>query len=120
MKSGKVIAVDEQSFRAEVLESDRPVLVDVGARWCPPCRALEPIVEAIAAEYEGRLKVVALDSDESPALCARYGLRANPTLILIDRGQEITRHVGLLNRQRVIALFAEHLARRAAPTAPPS
>ncbi len=119
MKSGKVIAVDEQSFRAEVLESDRPVLVDIGARWCPPCRALEPIVESIAAEYEDRLKVVSLDSDACPALCARYGLRANPTLILIDRGQEITRHVGLLNRQRVIALFADHLDRRAAPAAAP-
>lgn len=117
MKSGKVIAVDEQSFRAEVLESDRPVLVDVGAQWCPPCRALEPIVDSIAVDYEGRLKVVSLDSDASPALCARYGLRANPTLILIDRGQEITRHVGLLNRQRVIALFADHLDRRAAPVA---
>ncbi len=115
MKSEKVIAVDEQSFRAEVLEADRPVLVDVGARWCPPCRALEPIVAAIAAEFEDRLKVVALDSDASPALCARYGIRANPTLILIHRGQEITRHVGFMNRQRVIALFAEHLEPKAAP-----
>jgi thioredoxin len=116
MKSDHVLAVDATTFQAEVLESALPVLVDVGATWCPPCRALEPIVESVAAEYQGRLKVVAVNSDASPALCARYGLRANPTLILFNRGQEITRHVGLLNRQRLIALFADRVELGSATT----
>jgi thioredoxin 1 len=110
MKSDKVIPVDEQSFRAEVLESTGPVLVDVGAQWCPPCRALEPIVAAIAAEYEGRLKVVAVDSDQCPTLGASLGIRANPTLIVFDGGREIRRHVGLTSRPKVVALFADRLA----------
>ena len=109
MKSDKVIPVDEQSFRAEVLESTRPVLVDVGAQWCPPCRALEPIVAGIAAEYDGRIKVVAIDSDQCPDLGARLGIRANPTLIVFDGGREIRRHVGLTSRPKVIALFADRL-----------
>lgn len=110
MKSSNVIAVDEQNFHAEVLESTCPVLVDVGAEWCSPCRALEPVVASIAAEYEGRLKVVALDSDHSPQLAVRYGIRANPTLIVFDGGREITRRVGLTSRPKVIALFADRLA----------
>lgn len=109
MESSKVVSVDEQSFHAEVLESTRPVLVDVGARWCPPCRALEPIVAAIAAEYEGRLKVVAIDSDQSPELAARLGIRANPTLIVFDGGREIRRHVGLTSRPKVVAMFADRI-----------
>lgn len=83
------------------------MLVDVGARWCPPCRALEPIVAAIAAEYEGRLKVVAIDSDQCPDLGARPGIRANPTLIVLDGGREIRRHVGLTSRPKVVAMFAD-------------
>lgn len=81
----------------------------MGARWCPPCRALEPIIAAIAAEYEGRLKVVAVDSDPSPELAARHGIRANPTLIVFDGGREITRRVGFASREKVIALFADRL-----------
>jgi thioredoxin 1 len=116
MKSSHVTPVDERNFQAEVLESTLPVLVDVGARWCPPCRALEPIVDAIAAEYDGRLKVVAIDSDNSPDLGARLGIRANPTLIVFDGGREITRRVGLTTRPKVIAMFADRLGQMGAAT----
>lgn len=109
MKSSHVLPVDDHDFQSQVLESTCPVLVDVGAQWCPPCRALEPIVAAIAAEYDGRLKVVAIDSDASPGLGARLGIRANPTLLVFDGGREIRRHVGLTTRPKVIALFADRL-----------
>jgi thioredoxin 1 len=119
MKSSHVIPVDERNFQAEVLASTLPVLVDVGARWCPPCRALEPIVDAIAAEYDGRLQVVAIDSDASPDLGARLGIRANPTLIVFHGGKEIRRHVGLTNRQKVMALFADRLVEAGLSSAAP-
>src|SRR4051812_23068143 len=101
MESSEIIAVDEQSFRAEVLEESRPVLLDFGARWCQPCKALTPIAASIAAEYTGRLKVVAIDADDCPELAARYRVRAMPTLIVIDRGQEVRRHVGVTSKQKV-------------------
>ena len=75
----------------------------------PLLHRLEPIVAAIAAQYEGRLKVVAIDSNSSPRLAAAHGIRANPTLIVFHGGKEIRRHVGLTSRPKVIALFAERL-----------
>src|SRR4051794_17177811 len=109
MESPLVQSVDDGSFRPEVLETALPVLVDIGAEWCPPCRALEPAVEAAARAYAGRLKVVTLDADKSPATAVQYGVRAMPTIILLRGGREVARHVGSMPRARLLEWLAPHV-----------
>jgi thioredoxin 1 len=109
MHANGIVHVDQRNFQAEVLGSERPVLLDFGAAWCGPCRALAPIAASIAEEYAGRLKVATIDADDSPEIVARYGVRAMPTLIVMEGGREVRRHVGLLSRQRLIALFEDRL-----------
>jgi len=82
-------------FEATVLQADKPVLVDFYADWCPPCRALQPILKELASEYEGRLEVVKVNVDHSAALASRYQVRRIPNVILFYRGQQVERWVGL-------------------------
>jgi len=89
------LAVGGDTFEAEVLAADQPVLVDFWATWCPPCRALAPTIEALGRQYQGRLKVVKVDTDRAPDLSARYGVQSIPTVILFHGGREVTRLVGL-------------------------
>ncbi len=95
-------AVTDHTFQAEVLEAERPVLVDFGADWCPPCRAIAPVLEAIAAERDD-LRILTLDTDRNTATAARYGVQGLPTLILFRNGQEAARIVGALPKARLIA-----------------
>jgi thioredoxin 1 len=88
-------SIDEHDFDRDVLLSASPVLVDFTAPWCAPCRALSPILARLASEARGRLKVVAVDGDAFPAVAARFGVRAFPTVILFAGGKEIGRRVGL-------------------------
>ena len=86
--------VDDQTFQAEVLESDVPVLVDFYATWCGPCKTLEPIVTELAGEYEGRAKVVKVDIDQAPGIASSHGIMAVPTLILFKDGAEAQKMTG--------------------------
>ena len=104
-----MIPVDDANFRAEVLGAREAVLVKVSTPWCGPCRALAPVVEAIAREFEGRVKVVALDAERSPGIAEVYQVRAFPTVILVKDGQEVGRQVGAVPRARLVALFEDHL-----------
>jgi thioredoxin 1 len=103
--SKNILTLNEQNFEAEVLKSAVPVLVDFTATWCGPCRALAPIVEKIADEFEGKVKVGKLDIDESPAVTAKYGIRSVPTVLVFQDGQKKGQHVGLTTRDKLVQLL---------------
>ena len=109
MASELVKTVTDQSFDAEVLKSDVPVLLDFTATWCGPCKALSPIVDKIASGYAGRLKVAKIDIDESQATPANFQVRGVPTVILFKGGKEVGRSVGLAPESKLVAMFQSHL-----------
>ena len=104
MASEKVHVFNDLNFDSEVLKSDRPVLVDFTATWCGPCRALAPIVDQIADELEGKVKVGKLDIDDSPMTAGKYGVRGVPTVMVFKGGERAAQHVGLTTKQKLIAL----------------
>lgn len=103
------LTVTDESFDADVLQSDLPVLLDLWAVWCGPCRAIAPIVEQIAEEYDGRVKVARLDVDQNPGTAIRYGVRSIPTLILFKNGQEVERVIGAMPKEYLLARVKPHL-----------
>ena len=101
---GKITEVGDNNFDAEVLSSDLPVLVDFWAPWCGPCKSIAPIVEELAGEYEGKLKVAKLNVDDHPATASRYGIRGIPTLIAFEKGRVAKQHAGLVDLEFLRAL----------------
>ncbi len=101
--TGKLPDVTDASFQAEVLESDRPVLVDFWAPWCGPCRVVHPILEEMLAERAEELRIVSLNVDDNQETAARYEVLSIPTLILFRDGAEAKRVVGALPRKRLEA-----------------
>ena len=87
-------AVTEQTFQAEVLESDKPVIVDFWAEWCGPCRAVAPVLDRIAEERAGEITIVKVNIDEEPGLASRYGVQSIPTMILFKDGAPAKATVG--------------------------
>ena len=106
---GNAVAINEESFAKEVLESTVPVLVDFWAAWCGPCRAIAPIVEQIAGEQSGRLKVVKLDVDESGETSIRYGVMNIPTLLLFKGGKVVDRWIGVQPKSVLMSRIQPHL-----------
>ncbi len=100
-----IVHATDASFQADVLQSDKPVLVDFWAEWCGPCRAIAPLLEEVAAERQDNLRVVKVNVDESPALATRFGVRSIPTLILFQGGQPHAQRVGSLRRVELDALL---------------
>ena len=92
--SGKVGEVGDQNFEAEVLKSEIPVLVDFWAVWCAPCRMLAPVVDAIAEQYEGKVKILKLNVDENMATSGKYNIKGIPTLLLFKNGDVKEQIVG--------------------------
>ena len=100
--------VSDSSFEHEVLESERPVLVDFWAEWCAPCRMLAPMVEAIAAQYPERVAVVKLNVDDNPSTAQAYGIRGIPTLILFSEGKEVERVIGVNSKESISGIIEKH------------
>jgi thioredoxin 1 len=106
--------VTDSNFEAEVLEADRPVLVDFWAPWCAPCRMIAPAVEALAQQYEGSATVTKMNVDENPAISQRFGIKGIPTLILFKDGREAERIVGAGSKEALARLIDRHSATKAA------
>ena len=105
MAGKNVHMFNSDNFDSEVLKSDLPVLVDFTATWCGPCKALAPIVEKVADDYAGKVKVGKLDIDESAAIAQKYGIRSVPTVLVFRGGQKTGQHVGLTTRDKLAALL---------------
>ena len=102
-------AVTDASFEAEVLKSDLPVLVDFWAPWCGPCRMVAPVVDEIAKQYEGEVKVVKLNTDENPNVASKYGIRSIPTLIIFKGGDRVDTVVGAVPKATLAETLNKHL-----------
>ncbi|GEM_PF-1041682 len=103
------IAVNDANFAKEVLQSDLPVLVDFWAPWCGPCRTMNPIVEAVAQEYAGQLKVVKIDVDEAREIAAQFGVTSIPTFVVIQGGRVQDTLAGAQSKQALVDAFAPYV-----------
>ncbi|HEX7342784.1 MAG TPA: thioredoxin [bacterium] len=100
----------DSSFKQDVLESALPVLVDFWAEWCGPCHMLAPIVEQIAQDYQGRVKVGKLNVDENPQIAAQFGIRGIPTLLLFDKGKPVEQIIGAVPKAQIMTKLDAHLS----------
>lgn len=107
--SNGIVNVSDDSFEEEVLRSQTPVLVDYWAEWCGPCKMIAPVLEEIAKEYAGRLKVAKLNIDENPATPPKYGIRGIPTLMLFKNGQVEATKVGAVSKSQLTAFIDGNL-----------
>lgn len=96
------VAISDASFENEVVNADKPVLVDFWAEWCGPCRMIAPILEQIAEEYSGGLKITKLDTDNNPQTMMKFGVQSIPTLILFKDGKEVERIIGYQPKERLL------------------
>ncbi len=101
--------VTDASFKEEVLDHELPVLVDFWAPWCGPCRMVAPVVDEIAQQYEGKVKVVKLNTDENPQVASQYGIRSIPTLMIFKGGQRVDMVVGAVPKTTLANTLEKYL-----------
>ncbi|HEX6873991.1 MAG TPA: thioredoxin [Micromonosporaceae bacterium] len=102
--------VTDETFNREVLQSELPVLVDFWAEWCPPCHRIAPVLEELAAEYEGRARIVKMDADVNPATISTYGIMSMPTLTMFRNGEVVSQVIGAQPKARLRAQIDQALA----------
>jgi len=103
-------SVSDATFDAEVLQAERTTLVDFWAPWCGPCRALGPVLEQVAKEYEGRLNVVKVNVDENPKTALLYGVRSIPMLLVVREGKVRETRIGMIPRDQLAAMVEKNLS----------
>ena len=101
--------VTESDFQNEVLDAEKPVLVDFTAVWCQPCRMVDPIVKQLAQDWEGKVKVVKLDADENPNIVMQYGVLGIPTLMLFKSGEVKERMTGYQHKDKLVTKITPHI-----------
>ncbi len=106
-----IVHLNEENFREEVMESEKPVIIDFWAEWCMPCRMLAPIFEELSKEYGNRMKFAKLNVDETPEIAQTFGIQGIPTLLIFHKGKVIERIVGLLPKERLGEIIESILSR---------
>ena len=110
MAGNNVVHVSDANFEQEVLKSPQPVLIDFWAPWCGPCKAIAPVIDELAGEYAGRLKVVKINVDDNPEVPARYGVRGIPNLLIIKAGEVKQQIVGAVPKAQLVRAVDNALA----------
>ena len=105
----KPLELNDANFEQEVLKASIPVLVDFWAVWCGPCKMIAPIVEELAVEYEGKLKVSKLDVDNNQQIAMQYGIRSIPTLLVFKEGKVVEQIVGSAPKKTLVEILSKHL-----------
>ena len=108
--SDKTFEVTEANFQKEVLESTEPVLIDFWAEWCTPCKMIGPLVDQIADEYKGKVRVGKLDADANPDVLMRYNVMGIPTLMLFKGGEAVERIIGYQPKDKITSKLVPHIS----------
>ena len=109
MASDKLLEITDADFDTQVLKNSLPVLVDFWAPWCGPCKAIGPVVEELAGEYEGKIAIAKMNVDDSPNTPGKYGIRAIPTLIMFKNGEVVDQVTGAVGKPQLTALIDKAL-----------
>ncbi|MEE4186138.1 MAG: thioredoxin TrxA [Gammaproteobacteria bacterium] len=104
-----LVHITDAEFETKVLQSGLPVLVDFWAEWCGPCKAIAPLLDELAGDYEGKLQIAKLDVDANPQVAQRFNVRSIPTLILFKDGEVGAQHVGATSKQQLKTFLDSHL-----------